>query len=459
MKLDDTIVAIATASGAAGIGIVRMSGKNAKLLVMPFFKAKAKKFDWQKLVSHRLYMGWVYDDGHLLDEVLLTWMASPKSYTTEDVIEIHSHGSRLVLHSILSLLIRAGARLAEPGEFTQRAFYYGRLDLTQVEAVHDLIHARTQLGMHIAVNQLKGKLYQAIDQIKADILHVAALVSASIDFPEEDVVFTHKQDCLNKLNQAKLGLENLVQNAHKGKIVREGLAIALIGKPNVGKSSLLNAMLKEQRAIVTDIPGTTRDVIEESLQIHGLAIRLVDTAGIRETDNPVEIEGIQRSREIFKDADLVLLLLDSAAVLTKEDQHLLSLVDAKRVIVILNKIDLVVDQNIPWKTEVECFKTIMLSTKTKQGLEQLEQAIVEMGTGGEVALEEQILITNTRQQLAAQESLSLLEDAIKGLMQDQGEECLAVDLSSCLRKLGLIVGETTPDDLLNKIFSEFCIGK
>ncbi len=459
MNLDDTIAAIATAPGTSGIGVVRISGKKAIAAANSIFHSSSSLVNLEEAQSHRLYHGWIQDHEQTVDEVLIALMKAPHSYTTEDVIEIQCHGSPVILQTVLELLLAQGLRLAEPGEFTQRAFFYGRLDLTQVEAVSDLVHARTKLGVFVAVNQLKGKLYQAIDVVKEQVFYVASLLEATIDFSEEDETFTEHEDCLQRLTQAKIDLENLLASAEHGKIMRSGLGVTLIGRPNVGKSSLLNALLQEQRAIVTDMPGTTRDIIEESMQVKGLAIRLIDTAGIRKTDHLIENEGVQRSRTAWGAADVVLLVLDSTSPFTLQDEELLQEVDPEKTIVVFNKKDLLAAHQESWFPQLKSFQSVYVSAKYKEGLEQLKEALFEKAMHGHTALEEQALITNLRQQEAAKKALTALQCALEGLENGVGEECLAVDLGSCLRALGEIVGQTTADDLLNKIFSEFCIGK
>lgn len=459
MQLGDTIAAIATALGPAGIGVIRISGKRAFVVIQTIFRASHAELNFANVESHKFYHGWIYEGKDPLDEVLIVFMKTPHSYTSEDVVEIQCHGSVMILQTILELILKQDVRLAEPGEFTQRAFFHGRLDLTQVEAVSDLIHARSKLGMRAAVNQLKGKLYEAIHAVKERVFHVAALIEATIDFSEEDEEFTHHADCILRLKGAREDLEKLLASAEQGKIMRSGLGVALIGLPNVGKSSLLNALLGEQRAIVTDIPGTTRDLIEESIQVQGLAIRLIDTAGIRTTDDRIENEGVQRSRNALEIADVVLLLLDSSCALSRQDEKLLQETDPDKTIVILNKKDLRPTEQPAWLHKLQSFTTVAVSAKYAEGLEELEKALFHKGIQGTPTMDEEALITNLRQQQAAKKALSALRIAIEGLESGLGAECLAVDLADCLRALGEIVGETTADDLLNRIFSEFCIGK
>ena len=386
-------------------------------------------------------------------------MRAPHSYTTEDVVEIQCHGSPFVLRIILDLVLRQGVRLAGAGEFTQRAFLHGRLDLTQVEAISDLIQASSEIGARLAAQQLSGKLFHAIDAVKKQVVSIASLVEASIEFPEEDHEFTHQKDCLQRLDQASADLESLLSHADRGRQIRDGFSVVLIGRPNVGKSSFLNTLLREQRAIVTAIPGTTRDSIEESVQIQGLAFRLTDTAGIRITEDLIESEGIRRTQNVREKADLVLLILDASEKLMDEDLSLISEVEKERTIVVLNKKDLMDDTTPRWYEKISRLESVLISAKTGEGCDELESSLYKKAALGGLPQEDEIWITNRRQQQAAKNALSALFSARKSLNQSSGEEFLAVDLRSCLNALGEIVGETTPDDLLGQIFSDFCIGK
>jgi len=457
MRLDDTIAAVATPLQPSGLGVIRVSGTEAVSLVEPLFKGRERPL--KKAETHKLLYGWIHDEGELLDKVLLVVMRAPHSYTTEDVVEIQCHGSPLVLRTILDLVLRQGARLAEAGEFTQRAFLHGRLDLTQVEAVADLIHASSEVGAKLAAQQLHGKLYQAIDIVKKQVVSIASLIEAGIEFPEEGLEFTQREDCLQRLDHACADLENMLSHAEQGRRMREGFAVALIGRPNVGKSSLLNTLLREQRAIVTTIPGTTRDSIEESVQIQGVAFRLTDTAGIRKTADLLETEGIRRTQIVRDKADLVLLILDSSEQLTEEDQTLIHDVEQERTIVVLNKKDRLSAKLPAWYEAISAMESVLISAKTGDGCDELESCLFAKATQGGLPEQDEIWITNRRQQQAAKNALDALQQAREIFENSDGEEFLAVDLRSCLNALGEIVGETTPDDLLGQIFSEFCIGK
>lgn len=458
LRNEDTIAAIATPLGTGGVGIVRLSGKDAVAIVAPLFRPRSGP-GLLDSPSHKLLYGWLEREGEAVDEVLAVVMRAPHSYTREDVVEVHCHGGTLVLRTVLDLACRGGARLAQPGEFTWRAFLNGRLDLTQVEAVGDIVSARSALGLRVSANQLRGRLHGEIQILRDDVAHVAALVAAGIDFPEEDVVFSHREELRTRLELAQARLEALLRTADQGRILREGLAIAIVGKPNVGKSSLLNALLRENRAIVTDIPGTTRDTLEEGLDLSGLAVRLIDTAGIRETADVVEREGISRSERAIAMADLVLVVLDGTAPLDTADHQVLALAPADASLAVVNKRDRMADARPPWGAELGGRPMVTVSARTGEGLPALESWIREWALHDERPLLEHAIITNLRQREAARLAHEALREALTGLAEGRGDELLAVDLSRTLDALGDIVGETTADDLLDRIFAEFCIGK
>ena len=459
MNFDDTIAAIATAMQPAGLGVIRVSGRDAANCVKSLFVDDSGKSGILHIPERQLVHGWIQDQDQVLDEVLLTWMKGPRSYTTEDVVEIHCHGSVLGLQSILSLILSHGARLARPGEFTERAFLGGRLDLTRVEAVSDLIQANSNLALKQAAQQLRGRLYRQIEEFRNRLVDIASILEAVIEFPEEGVDFGNRNECIAKLERLYLEVERMLQSASQGRRIREGISIAIIGRPNVGKSSLLNIMLQEARAIVTTVPGTTRDTIEESLQIEGLAYRLTDTAGIRESDDPVESEGIERSRKVWQEADLTLLLMDASNDLNEEDQTLLKQCDPGKTLVVANKMDLCTKKQPSWLEHLKGFEWQPISAKMNTGIEDLKQNIhLHCGSGIEHQTE-QVWLTNLRQQEAGEKALAALKRALTGMQEYEGEELVAVDLRSALNAFGEIVGETTSEDLLTRIFSEFCIGK
>lgn len=466
----DTIVAIATPPGVGGVGIVRLSGSAALEIADGMFRPSGKG-RLNQAESHRMLHGWVECDGSVVDEVLAVVMRAPRSYTREDVVELQCHGGPFILRTLVDQACRGGARQAVPGEFTLRAFLNGRIDLTRAEAAGDMVRARSALGLQVSANQLRGRLHGEIAAIKEEIVQVAALVAAGIDFPEEDVVFAHREELAARLTTARERLTALVKNARTGMIVREGLAVAIIGRPNVGKSSLLNALLREKRAIVTDIPGTTRDTVEEAMDIAGLMVRLVDTAGIRATEDQLEQEGVTRARAARAQADLVLLVLDGSEPLNMEDETLLNACGPDTTLAVINKIDRLKDKNRvenndgknyiapEWEGRLHPVPSVSISALTGEGLENLEAGIRGWALREDRPRLEDAAITNQRQEQAARRALEAVHQSLEALEQNRGEELLAIDLEGVLSALGDIVGETTPDDLLHRIFAEFCIGK
>ncbi|MCP4751288.1 MAG: tRNA uridine-5-carboxymethylaminomethyl(34) synthesis GTPase MnmE [Proteobacteria bacterium] len=455
---NDTIAGIATAPGAAGISIIRISGDSAISIAGSIFRAKNRK-NVPEIKNRSFTYGWVEKNGDAIDEAMLCIMRKPASFTAEDVVEIHCHGGLFITRTILDLILESGARLADPGEFTQRAFINGRIDLTQAEATNDMIRARSALGLDLVVNQLKGKLHDRIVSIKDEISWILSLVNANIDFPEEDVVFSNIRQIKEKLDSARKKLTKLINSADTGIKIREGYKIVLTGNPNVGKSSILNGLLEESRSIVHQVPGTTRDTIEESCTIEGIPVSLIDTAGIHETGDVVEKEGIARALSALKTADLILWVIDMTA--PSFEIELPEQIDISRVpiVLVLNKKDLSPNSNIPipdrWRTK----RTITISAIMDQDIHRLRKEIFDCISGRSGKLVEDTMLTNLRQKKSTEKALIKLNNAQNSIEQAMGEEFLAVDLSQTLHALGEIVGETTPDDMLNQIFSQFCIGK
>ena len=455
---NDTIAGIATAPGEAGIGIIRISGEQALSIGSSIFKAKNGN-NFSNLKNQYLYLGMIQDGAREVDEVLLCIMRKPRSFTTEDVVEIHCHGGSYITRKILQLTLANGARLSGPGEFTQRAFLNGRIDLTQAEATNDLIHARTALGLEMVINQLKGKLYQRIVELKEAISWILALVNAGIDFPEDDVLFSHQKEIFEKIEQVELQLRSLILSAKTGIIVREGYKVALAGKPNVGKSSIMNLLLETSRAIVTQVPGTTRDTIEESLVINGIPVSIIDTAGIRTTDDQVEKKGVSRSFQAMEQADLILWVIDISfpdfELTLPEQVKALNI----PILLIANKIDLL-QQTVPdLPEEIDQLEIIHISAKKPQYLDPLKNKISTFISGDRGRVVEDTMLTNLRQQRAAETALATLLRAKDSLQNTLGEELISIDLAQILYALGDIIGETTPDEMLEMIFSQFCIGK
>lgn len=461
MFQDDTISAVATAIGEGGIGIIRISGPESVAIVDKLFVGshglKATMVD-----SHRICYGSIIDPdaGYTVDEVLLLIMKAPRSYTREDVVEIHCHGGPVPLRNILELTLKLGARLAEPGEFTKRAFLNGRLDLTQAEAVIDIIRAKTDASLKLAVNHLSGQLSEVIYSVRDAALEMIAHLEAAIDFPEDDIEEVTSQQVDDQLIPLLAKLDHLLATAQTGRILREGLQTVIIGKPNVGKSSLLNALLREKRAIVTDIPGTTRDIIEEYVNIRGIPLKIVDTAGIRETEDIVEQLGVQRAREFVDKADLILLLLDSSSPLTEEDKQVLELLAGRQALVLMNKTDL------PQKLDMSAimqyskeYQLLRISVQDGSGMDALEEAIVEKVYSGQVTQSEGAYVTNVRHVALLRQAYQHLEEARNTIAMNMPPDCIVVDLRAAWEKLGEITGDTAGEDLLDQIFSRFCIGK
>ena len=451
----DTITAISTPLGEGAIGIVRLSGTDAFSIASKVFKGK----DLATVPSHSLNYGHIIDPatGQVLDEVMLGAMRSPKTFTREDVIEINTHGGIAVTNEILQLLIRQGARMAEPGEFTKRAFLNGRVDLTQAEAVMDVIRAKTDKAMHNAVRQLDGSLSQLINETRQEILNTLAQIEVNIDYPEYDDVEEATTDLVReKTLQFQALLENLLRTARRGKILREGIATAIIGRPNVGKSSLLNNLLREEKAIVTDIAGTTRDVIEEYVNIKGVPLKLIDTAGIRETDDIVEKIGVERSKKALEEADLVLLVLNASEPLTEQDRNLLAISNMANRIILLNKTDL--EEKIEADQLPE--DVIRISVLENQNIDQIEEKI------NQLFFENAGLVEQDATYLSNSRHISLIEQAVQslqavndGLEMGMPVDLLQVDLTRCWQILGEITGDAAPDELITQLFSQFCLGK
>lgn len=445
MLLDDTIVAIATPAGRGGIGVVRLSGPDAKRISVPILRLKH-----DITAGHALFGELLDAAGERIDEVVVTYFAKPHSYTTDDVIEISAHGSPVVLRSIVERAVAAGARLAEPGEFTMRAYLNGRIDLTQAEAVRDLIESQTVFQAKVAAQQLGGALSQRLQPIKNEVIKLIALLEAGVDFAEDDVSVMPDAQILTHIAGVRAPLEALAESFSFGKVVHEGITLAIVGRPNVGKSSLFNRLVERERAIVTPIPGTTRDLVSETVAIEGIPVQLIDTAGIRESSDMVESLGIERSRQAIADADVVLVVMDAAHPDPGNiDEHLLQATEKRPRVIVANKSDLA--QN---GTFANALRT---SAVTGEGIGALRTKIVETATGG--AAHEAGYLTNTRHHGLVQDSLRAFDAAEDAVRNKTPHEMLLLDLYSALRPLDAITGQTTPDDVLNLIFSTFCIGK
>lgn len=455
----ETIAAISTPLGMGGIGIVRLSGPQAQAIAKQIFRRKEGDGPF---LSRRFYLGEIIrpGDGSVLDEVLLVFMRQPKTYTREDVVEIQCHSGPLILQEILQVVLRSGARLAEPGEFTKRAFLNGRIDLTQAEAVIDLIRSQTERSLDLANRQRSGRLAAEVRQIKEGLLNLLALVEASIDFPEEEIPELFPQEAVDQLQGPRDRLEALLSTYEEGRVYREGVAATIVGKPNVGKSSLLNSLLKEERAIVTAIPGTTRDVIEEVVNIKGIPLRMMDTAGLRPAQDAIEEEGVRRTRERLAQTDLAIWVVDGAAPLSPEDLDILPQVRGKKTVVAINKNDL--PQRISLKdleSQIPDAPLIPISALNGSGIERLKEAICTVVLDGKLESSAEIILSNLRHKRALEVSREALSQASEGFERNLSPEFIVLDLQRALEALGEIVGESTSEEILDRIFNQFCIGK
>ena len=461
VNLDDTIVAIATPAGRGGIGVVRLAGPEAKKLALPMLQLK------HELEPGRAVFGELIDpsgagvparenESHRIDEVVVTYFAKPHSYTTDDVVEISAHGSPVVLRHILEMAMARGARLAEPGEFTMRAFLNGRIDLTQAEAVRDLIDSQTLFQAKVAAQQLEGALSHRLQPIKQKLVELIAVLEAGIDFAEDDVSVLPSDRILRRISAIRAPLEELARSFAYGKLVHEGLTLAIVGRPNVGKSSLFNRLVERERAIVTATPGTTRDLVSETVAIGGIPVKLVDTAGIRKALDEAESIGIRKSMEALADADLVLVVLDSSQPAVAEDNELLAHVNGRPAILVENKSDISSSQFSAPSSQLACVRT---SAITGQGIAQLRDEILRHVGGSSGVQSEAGFLTNIRHRNLVRDAIAAL-DAAQGAVQNRvPHEMLLLDLYNALRPLDEITGATTTDDILNLIFSTFCIGK
>jgi len=454
VNLDDTIVAVATPPGHGGIGVVRLSGTEAIAIAKPMLRLKHELQAGRAIFGELIEASEDQGSPDRIDEVVVTYFAKPHSYTTDDVVEIAAHGSPVVMRHIVEMAIARGARLAEPGEFTMRAFLNGRIDLTQAEAVRDLIESQTLYQAQVAAQQLNGALSRRLQPIKQQLVELIATLEAGIDFAEDDVSVLPAEQILARIGAVRAPLEALANSFTYGKLVHEGLTLAIVGRPNVGKSSLFNCLVERERAIVTALPGTTRDLVSETVAIAGIPIRLIDTAGIRQTEDEIEQIGIQKSREALADADLVLMVTDVSQPNHEEDQKLLAFIENRAAIFVENKSDLVAKSTSALQED-----RVRTSTITGEGIAQLREAIMRnVGGEGGPAINAGFL-TNSRHQGLVTQSLAALDVAKSAVAAEVPHEMILLDLYNALRPLDEITGATTADDILNLIFSRFCIGK
>ncbi len=455
MKEKDTIAAISTAVGSSGIAIIRISGANSLNIINKIFKTN------KTLTSHTMVYGTVcQENGEAVDEALVCFMEKPRTYTKEDVVEINCHGGIKPATSVLSLVLQQGARHAEPGEFTKRAFLNGRIDLSQAEAVMDVINSKTELSQKAALNQLKGSLKTEINSIRAEILELIANIEASIDYPEHEMEFMNLERVNKSAAEISEKLKKLINSENKGKIIKEGIDTAIIGSPNVGKSSLLNFLLDEERAIVTDIAGTTRDILQESVCIGDVLLKLTDTAGIRKTSDEIERIGVEKSRRIAENAELILFMAEAGKELSSEDIEVLEVIREKKKIILINKSDLVsgIDTKC-FEKYASCDDIIFISVKEKTGIDKLYAKIKDIAYGGELEINNDIYINNLRHKISLERCYKSLKSAMDAIYCGMAEDFVSIDLQEAYNALGEITGETLDEDIVDKIFSNFCLGK
>ena len=455
-----TIAAISTAPGIGGIGIIRISGENTYNVLEKIFKPK-QEVNFEQVKGYSIKYGHIIEEQKIIDEVLVSFFKAPNSYTTEDLCEISSHGGTYVVGKILELCLKNGAELAEPGEFTKRAFLNGRIDLSQAEAVIDVINAKTEKESKASINQLEGNLSTEVRKTRDLLMSIMIEAEVSIDYPEYDIEEISNRKTNDILVQVLEKLEKLIGSFETGKIVKEGIKVALIGKPNAGKSSLLNAILKEERAIVTDIEGTTRDIIEESISVRGIPLCIIDTAGIRNTSEKVEQIGIERSKKSAEDADLIIAIFDGGEGLTNEDYDIINIVKNKKCIAILNKIDINIEKSI--KSEIAerlpNVNIIEISAKEKIGIENIYKEIEDLFKLNEIQLDNETIVTNVRHKTIISNAIQLTKKAIDISNKNLPIDMIAMYIKEILEELGKITGETISDEIIKEIFSKFCLGK
>jgi len=457
--MNDTIAAVATAMTASGIGIIRISGPDSRAITEKIYRSKGGKKRIEEVPTHTINYGFIWDGEEMIDEVLVMVMDGPRSYTGEDTVEIDCHGGVLAMKRVLETVVKYGARPAEPGEFTKRAFLNGRIDLSQAEAVIDVINAKNEYALKSSVSQLRGAVQKVIREIREQIIYQIAYIESALDDPEHISIDGYGERLQEETGAIKEKINRLLDTVKEGKLMKEGIKTVIVGKPNAGKSSLLNILVGEERAIVTDIAGTTRDILEETIVLHGISLRMIDTAGIRDTEDVVEKIGVGKAIEYAKDADLVLYVVDASIPLDENDREIIKLLEDKKAVIILNKTDL--KQVVEEKDlrELADHPVVSISAKEEEGIDRLEQQIKEMFFEGNLTFNDEIYITNVRHKAALEEakrSILLVEDSIEMGMP---EDFYSIDLMNAYEALGSIIGEAVGEDLVNEIFSKFCTGK
>ncbi len=459
MKITDTIAAISTSTGNSGIGIIRVSGDEAIETVDKIFKSNKEGKRLINVKSHTVNYGNIVDGDKVLDQVLVLVMKNPHSYTGEDTVEIDCHGGMLILKKVLDLVIKNGAKSAAPGEFTKRAFLNGRLDLSQAEAVMDLINSQNDFALNSSIEQLKGGVSEKIKEIRSDVIYHIAFIESALDDPEHISLDGYDNEISEMINKNISKIKKMIDTFDNGRIMKEGIKTVILGKPNAGKSSLLNRMLGEERAIVTDIEGTTRDTLEENINLNGLSLKIIDTAGIRNTDDKVEQIGVNKAKEIAEGADLIIYVVDGSKDIDENDKEILEIIKNKKVIVLLNKTDIDRVVEIEQLNEIPKEDIIEFSAKAGLGMDELEEKIKDMFYSGEITFNDQVYITNARHKEALENSYNSLLKVKESVDAGMPEDFYSIDLMDAYEQLGLIIGESVEDDLVNEIFSKFCMGK
>ena len=457
--MEDTIAAIATAMAPSGIGIVRISGPEAVAVADRLYRGKKKEKKLADMKSHTIHYGWIVEQEQVLDEVLVMLMRGPHSYTGEDTVEIDCHGGVLAVKRVLEAVLHAGARIADPGEFTKRAFLNGRIDLSQAEAVMDVISAKSEYALQSSVSQLQGSVRRAVKEIREKLLYEIAFIESALDDPEHISLDGYPEKLEGIVQEEKRKIEKLLKSADDGKMLQEGIKTVILGKPNAGKSSLLNLLVGEEKAIVTDIAGTTRDVLEEQIRLGGISLRMLDTAGIRSTADKVEQIGVERAKEHAKNADLILYVVDASVPLDENDGQIMELLKGRKTILLLNKSDL---ETVISKEELTVridAPVLNISAREETGLAELEALIKEMFFQGEISFNDEVYITNMRQKRALEEALESLKLVENSIAMGMPEDFFSIDLMNAYERLGSIIGEAVGEDLVNEIFSKFCTGK
>ena len=469
---NETIAAIATALSDSGIGIVRISGENAIYIIDNIFRSAAGRKILTKVQSHTIHYGYIVDsDENVIDEVMVAVMKAPRSYTTEDTVEINCHGGVLVMQKVLEAVLHAGARLAQPGEFTKRAFLNGRIDLSRAEAVIDVIHSQNEYALSSSVSQLKGQLSNKIHTLREDILYQIAFIESALDDPEHISLDGYPKQLATKVTYFQQEIAKLLATADNGRLIKEGISTVIVGKPNAGKSSLLNMLLGEDRAIVTEIAGTTRDALHETINLHGISLNMIDTAGIHETQDVVEKIGVERAKKYAMDADLILYVVDASGNIDEDDQNIISLLDGKKAIILLNKSDLEnkiteeslkenLAKRLKHSEDIRILRTSTIDPSSENsGMEELEETIRNMFFEGELKHNNELVVTNLRHKEALQDALHSLQLVERSIEDGMPEDFYSIDLTSAYASLGKIIGEEVDEDVVNEIFSKFCMGK